>query len=97
MADMTNYEDVMVEETELDVEPGEGRDFSTLIGVGIIAGGTVVVYEGGKRVVKFAKNKVVPGIKKHLPFGKKDAEETAEPAPADQAESPSSDVEGEVK
>lgn len=53
MNEEKNYEDVMVEETAVE-EVGE-RDFSTAIGVGLIAAGGVVAYEGGKRVVKFAK------------------------------------------
>lgn len=97
MAEMTNYEDVMVEETELDqIDSGDGRDFSTLIGVGIIAGGGVIVYEGGKRIVKFAKSKVAPAIAKHLPHRKKDEAAEPEAAPA-QAESPQSEVKEEAK
>lgn len=98
MAEMTNYEDVMVEETELDqVDSGDSKDLSTLIGVGIIAGGGVVVYEGGKRVVKLVKTKVAPAIGKHLPWRKKAEAEAAPDAPPAQAESPQSEEKVEAK
>ena len=87
MADIYN-EDVMVEETDL--ETGEGRDLSTIIGVGLIAGGGVVAYEGGKKVVGLVRTHVWP----HMPWVKKKAEENGDdPASQpDQAETPNPEV-----
>ena len=92
MADITNYEDVMVEETELD-EVG-GRDLSTLVGVGLIAGAGVVVYEGGKKGFGLLKSKVIDPLRE-----KRAAKKAAEASPSEpvKAESPNTNVEGEAK
>ena len=50
-----NYENNLMEVSEIEeYEASEGRDFSTAIGVGLIAGAGVLVFEGGKKVVKVA-------------------------------------------
>ena len=51
-----DYENDVMMETE-EVEVDGNRDLSTIVGVGLIAGAGVVVYEGGKRLVKFAAPK----------------------------------------
>lgn len=62
MSDIYENE-VMDEVTEIEND-GEGRDLSTVVGVGLIAGAGVVAYEGGKRIVKFVGPKVKAGWRK---------------------------------
>lgn len=54
---MADFDNMDVMETEEFVEEG-GRDLSTIAGVAIIGGASVVVYEGGKRIAKFVAPKV---------------------------------------
>ena len=78
MSELNNYEDVMVEETGLDEIESGGKDLSTAIGVALIGGSAVVVYEGGKRVVKFVAPKVKNGFNK-LFKRKKDGDQPEQP------------------
>ena len=69
------YEVMETEETE--VYEGS-KDYSGLIGAGVIAGGSVLVYEGGKFVTK---KFIIPGakkVKKLIPFLNKKEEPDAE-------------------
>jgi hypothetical protein len=51
---MNEYDELMNEENEV-VEFEGGKDYSTAIGAGAIAVGGVLVYEGVKHGVKYAK------------------------------------------
>ena len=51
---MNEYDELMEVENEVE-EFESGKDYSTAIGVGAIAGGAILAYEGGKRVIKYAK------------------------------------------
>ena len=60
------FENVEFEEDFNEIETYDGgKDYTTALGVAVIATGGVLVYEGGKRAFTFVKDKVSKQIDKH--------------------------------